>query len=140
VRKVRDVLPRAIDNDQALDAMRAQRILRRWPEVVGEKLASKCRPDRYTRGTVWVAVSSSSWAQELRMMRDDILGRLRAISDEPKLFTELRFGVRSLPPPPEAEPEAEVLLEVEIPADRRALSIREIAARRRATWRDGDGA
>ena len=134
MRKVRDVLPQAIDNDAALDAVRAMRILKRWPEIVGDKLASKCRPDRFTRGTVWVAVSGSSWAQELRMMKEVILHRLHEMAGTESLFLDVRFGVRTLPPP--QEPEEVVLPPEKIKVDRSQMTIKELAAWRLANWKN----
>ena len=133
MRKVRDMLHSALENDEVLRAARAQASLRRWPEVVGKMLAERSHPDRYGRGTVWVAVEGSAWAQELRMMKDTILNRLGEISGEPSLFKDVRFGVRPLPerfvPPKELVKGPE---EVEV----KELSIREIAERRLARWKD----
>ncbi len=132
MRKAKDVLNSAIENHEILSAARAQAILRRWPEVVGTMLAEKSHPDRYGRGTVWVAVQGSAWAQELRMMKETILTRLGDLSGEPSLFKDVRFGVRPLPnrisedsTKPAEEPEP----------DLRELSIREIAERRLARWK-----
>ena len=76
---------------------RAQRAFRRWPEVVGPFLATRSWPDRFSRGTVWVAVEGSSWAQELRMLKGQILSRLREVAADRALFQDVRFGVRRLP-------------------------------------------
>jgi predicted nucleic acid-binding Zn ribbon protein len=138
MRKLSRVLPDAVGQQEALRAARALTAMRRWEEVVGPFLAERSYPDRYQKGTVWVAVQGSAWAQELRMMKPKILERLREIAREPSLFEDIRFGVRPLPPgalqgPPEAPPEE--------PKDIRSLSIREIAAQRLANWKkDEEGA
>ena len=134
MKKVGQVLKDSVMSDEMLDATRAQRALQCWPEVVGEKLAEKCRPDRYTRGTVWVAVSGAAWAQELRMMKDVLLERLRTLSGEENLFTDIRFGVRKLPPIP-----GEAMAESPVVVERKDLTIREIAAQRLARWKDETG-
>ncbi|MDR3691446.1 MAG: DUF721 domain-containing protein [Fimbriimonas sp.] len=133
MRKVKEVLPKALNNDELLRAGRAQAAMRRWPEVVGQMLAERSHPDRYERGTVWVAVQGSAWAQELRMIKDKILSRLGDVSGEPGLFRDVRFGVRPLPERPAPASAA--------PADSdqgdvRSMSIREIAERRLARWKD----
>lgn len=130
MRKISRVLPSAVQNDEALRAAKAQMILRRvWKDVVGEQLATRSAPDRYTKGTVWVAVTGSAWAQELRMRKEMLLSRLRNHSDDPNLFTDMRFGVRPLPV---VEPDV-----VEEPEEKSEgeLSIREIARRRLAKMR-----
>jgi predicted nucleic acid-binding Zn ribbon protein len=134
MRKARDVLRNAIDNPEVMKAARGYAVLKRWPEVVGPMLAERSFPDRYERGTVWVAVQGSAWAQELRMMKGTILSRLETISGDPNLFVDVRFGVRPLPKRPEAvEAVQEKAPERE---DIRSLSIREIAERRLAKWKD----
>lgn len=126
------MLGRAVGRDEVLRTARAQMILRHWDEIVGDALASRSHPDRYGKGTVWVAVQGSAWAQELRMRKHVILDRLRTRAGDPNLFLDIRFGVRPLPgrdgdgegeaPPTTLEPDTE-------------LSIREIARRRLAKMR-----
>lgn len=127
------MLPSAIAQEEVLKAARAQKVLRDWPDIVGDQLAERSHPDRYDHGTVWVAVEGSAWAQELRMSREVILGRLRARCGEAELFQEIRFGVRPirreepiLNEPFDEEGHKESL---------RGLSIREIAERRLQGWR-----
>lgn len=130
---MRQVLPGAMGNDEVLRVARAQAAMRRWPEVVGVMLAGKSHPDRYGRGTVWVAVEGSAWAQELRMMKDKILRRLDEVAGEPGLFTDVRFGVRPLPAKPLPEATA---TELEEEKSIKELTIREIAERRLAKWKN----
>ena len=134
MKKARDVLRSAIGNEEVMRAARGYAVLKRWPEVVGPMLAERSHPDRYERGTVWVAVQGSAWAQELRMMKDTILSRLATISGDPNLFKDVRFGVRKLPTKvnlPEIVQEPSPKVE-----DIHTLSIREIAERRLARWKD----
>jgi predicted nucleic acid-binding Zn ribbon protein len=114
--------------------------MRRWDEIVGVGLASRSCPDRYTKGTVWVAVQGSAWAQELRMMKEIILGRLREISGEPSLFVDVRFGVRPLPDTREESTVVEVVAPDPEPAPEAGLSIRDIAKRRLEKWKGENGA
>jgi len=134
VKKVANVMGRALGRDEVLRTAKAQMTLHHWPEIVGEALASRSRPDRYGKGTVWVAVQGSAWAQELRMSKDVILSRLRERAGDPSLFLDVRFGVRPLPVAPLAGPEPEG---PEILPRNTDLSIREIAERRLAKMRKG---
>ncbi|CAN5402272.1 hypothetical protein BH11ARM2_BH11ARM2_39190 [soil metagenome] len=132
MRRASDILSRAIERPEILRAARAGLTLERWSEVVGPLMAERSRPDRYERGTVFVAVTGSAWAQELRMRREEILERLRQLSGEPSLFINIRFGVRSLP-----EPEVQSIQpDYDTPPEE--LSIREIAERRLRIWQGGD--
>lgn len=129
------MLPSALGNGEVLLAARAQAVLRRWPEVVGDFLAERSRPDRFHKGTVWVAVRDNVWAQELRMRKEQILERLNGMSAEGEIFANVRFGVRPLPSAEESLPQTPAEPDV------RHLSIREIAERRLANWpKDEEGA
>ena len=130
MRRIQFLIADSIGRDEVARTARAQIVFRRWDEIVGADMAERSYPDRYTKGTVWVAVNGSAWAQELRMMKDIILRRLKEASEEPDLFKEIRFGVR-----PIRKPVDEIELErTEIPAELKELSIREIAERRLRNW------
>jgi predicted nucleic acid-binding Zn ribbon protein len=122
------MLPKAVTYEAALRAAKAQAALRDWEGIVGEALAQRSRPDRYRKGTVWVAVSGSAWAQEMRMRKETILARLRERAGDPGLFLDVRFGVRPLPP--RETPIAVEATEVDPPNESEDLSIREMADRR----------
>lgn len=133
MRRLDRLLPAAVQSEEILLAARAQALLRDWASIVGETLARKSRPDRYGKGTVWVAVEGSAWATELRMRKGEILQRLRDRAEDPSVFKDVRFGVRALPPEPPAEAASAP------PANDKPieeLSIREIAERRLANWKD----
>jgi predicted nucleic acid-binding Zn ribbon protein len=126
------MLSQAVGREEVLRMARAQRVMREWPQVVGPAMAARSNPERWDRGTVWVAVEGSAWAQELRMIKDVILQRLEQIAGEGGLFIDIRFGVRPLPATPESVAEPAVYAVVE--DDRGELSIREIAERRLRKW------
>jgi hypothetical protein len=127
------MLPEALAREEVLRAARAQRVLRDWAAFVGAALAERSHPDRYDHGTVWVAVESSTWAQELRMNKETILARLRERCGESGLFQDLRFGVRPLrrDEPLKNEPFDESGHKQSLSG----LSIREIAERRLKDWK-----
>jgi len=135
MRKLSNVVSEAIARDEILRAGKAQVTLRRWEEVVGPMLASKSTPDRYDHGTVWVAVSGSAWAQELRMVKNQILAKLRELSGDAHLFSDVRFGVRPLTVP-EATQEEKNDTAAEYRKSIEGLSIHEIRERRMNRWRN----
>ena len=145
-------MPKAVENSEVLRAGRAGSVLRRWDEIVGPQLAQKSAPDRYDRGTVWVATQGSAWAQELRLMKPILLERMEAMAGERGMFLDVRFGVR-----PARAPKGFDVSEASLPAERPErtqdpviptpiepvkeatkddawLSMRERAARRLANW------
>ena len=53
-------------------------LLDAWPELVGEELAARTRPDRLDRGTLVVFVTHSVWLNELsRYGKKQMLQRLQ---------------------------------------------------------------
>src|SRR6185437_8459697 len=53
------------------------RLVRMWPEVVGEMIARRTEITGLKFHTAVVKVSGAMWIQELNMMKPQILGRLR---------------------------------------------------------------
>jgi predicted nucleic acid-binding Zn ribbon protein len=48
-----------------------------WGEAVGERIAAAAQPISERGGTLLVECSDPVWAQELDLMQDDLLARLR---------------------------------------------------------------
>ncbi len=135
MRRLSHVLPDAIERREVLRSARVQRILQNWPEIVGPELAKRSTPDRFEKGTVWVSVRGSAWAQELRMLEPTILAKIAEYSGDPNLVQDLRFGVRA----PREKPEGMQVVEPpSIDPELEHLSIREIKERRLKRWKDAE--
>ena len=67
-----------------------QQLLRAWTQAVGAAIAAQTRPIAVERGTLYVATSSSAWAQELVFRRRKILQALNAALSEP--LSDIRFS------------------------------------------------
>jgi predicted nucleic acid-binding Zn ribbon protein len=63
-----------------------------WAEAVGERVAAVAEPVSERAGTLTVRCSDSVWAQELELMQDQLLGRLRERLGE-RAPRSLRFRV-----------------------------------------------
>jgi len=48
-----------------------------WREVVGEAIAAAAEPAAERAGTLTIRCRTATWAQELSLMEDELLGRLR---------------------------------------------------------------
>ena len=73
MRRIDRLLGDSLEQKEIVRAAEAWQGLNRWPEVVGEALSERSWPDRFEQGTVYVAVTGSAWAQELRMQKPTIL-------------------------------------------------------------------
>jgi hypothetical protein len=88
-----------------------------WPGVVGETIARRAWPLRIGRdGTLHVATESATWANELALLRDEILERLiaRLGSEAPSC---LRFAVGPVPEPASPSPSEAVVTPPQAPPE-----------------------
>jgi predicted nucleic acid-binding Zn ribbon protein len=67
-----------------------------WPGVAGEGLAGAAQPVTESAGVVTIACESGVWAHELDLLGADLLERLNAALDGPRI-AKLRFQVGSAP-------------------------------------------
>jgi hypothetical protein len=70
-----------------------------WRRIVGLGVALRSRPLRVARGTLWVRVASSSWAQELSLLQHTIVERLASYGVR---VERVRFQVGEIGPPARA--------------------------------------
>ncbi len=66
-----------------------------WPEIVGEQIAAVAIPEKIVRGkTLLVRVEDAVWAQELSMMKKEILERIFQHGSG-ALIEDIRFATGS---------------------------------------------
>lgn len=87
-----------------------------WETAVGSKIALRTRPYRVDRGTLHVMVTSSAWAQELSLLSETILRKLREMKHD---VGSLRFRVGSIEGTlrPTRVEQRTAMLPVPLPAD-----------------------
>jgi predicted nucleic acid-binding Zn ribbon protein len=67
-------------------------VQRSWPEAVGEAIAREAAPVSERDGVVTVACRSATWAQELDLLSDQILARIREKVASGGALRGLRFN------------------------------------------------
>jgi len=68
---------------QRIDPEHQILLWQKWNEAVGERIASRAQPTRFADGVLIVNTSSHTWAQELQLLRDDLVVRInRALGDD----------------------------------------------------------
>jgi predicted nucleic acid-binding Zn ribbon protein len=80
---VRRGSPRPLD--EAVAAIRAAAepatplaaVQRAWPAAVGDRVAAEAEPVAEREGVITVACRAATWAQELDLLHDELLARLR---------------------------------------------------------------
>jgi predicted nucleic acid-binding Zn ribbon protein len=74
--KVAEALARYLDRSGLGDRLEQVSALDDWPDRVGERIAAVAEPIHVANDVLFVAVKSSAWLMELRMMEADIRRRL----------------------------------------------------------------
>jgi predicted nucleic acid-binding Zn ribbon protein len=70
----------------------------RWPEIVGQGIAARTKPECIRNGALVVRVCNSAWCQELSFRKDAILQRLNKMaaatgSGDQELVHDVQFYV-----------------------------------------------
>lgn len=78
--------------DQAAPRTGLAAVQAAWREMVGERLAAAATPVSERAGTLTIECADSVWAQELDLMQDRLLERLRGSLGE-RAPSALRFRV-----------------------------------------------
>src|SRR5262245_15182600 len=74
---IRDLLARVYPSRGPAE-LKAIRAFGFWDRVLPSRVTQNARPVRLKEGVLHVHVTTSTWAQELSLLRDQLLGRLRA--------------------------------------------------------------
>ncbi len=90
---LRDILARLMTRPDLEHRARQGPLFERWPELVGDLLARRCRPVSIRKGVLLVQVSDSVWMQELQMQKFQILQRIWALVGEGEV-TDVRWTIR----------------------------------------------
>lgn len=77
---------------------------KRWPEIAGTLVSRNAIPLSLRNGVLTVVVRNHAWAQELRMSKTTMIGRIRETVGERIPLSDIRFTVGPLEPVGEAEP------------------------------------
>ncbi len=64
-----------------------------WKDIVGELLASRSHPFRFSDSILYIAVQNNSWLQELYLRKAEILRQCRA--QIPQEIRDIIFLIRS---------------------------------------------
>ena len=95
--------------DAFLEALRIPHVAflvslrKRWPEIAGPLVSRNATPLSLRNGVLAVVVRNHAWAQELRMSKTTMIGRIRETVGERIPVSDIRFTVGSLDPVEEAE-------------------------------------
>ena len=76
--QVRETLQKYLDRSGLSERIEEATVVPEWPARVGDAIAAVTQPMAVNNGTLFVAVRSSAWLMELKLMERDIVARLNA--------------------------------------------------------------
>ena len=135
----KDAAPLSSILDAFLESLRIPHVAflvslrKRWPEIAGPLVARNATPLSLRNGVLTIVVRNPSWAQELRMSKTTMIGRIRETVGERIPVTDIRFAAGSpasveeeegpprKEPPGPAVPDPEGLSAVADPETRESL-------------------
>lgn len=89
--RLADELRRYLDRSGLADRIEQAAVVPEWPERVGPAIAAVTTPLRVDRGVLFVAVRSSAWLMELKLMEREILEGINAGKPERAMVRQIRF-------------------------------------------------
>lgn len=107
--KRKDAAPLSSVLDAFLESLRIPHVAflvslrKRWREIAGPLVSRNAIPLSLRNGVLTVVVRNHGWAQELRMSKTTMIGRIRETLGERIPVSDIRFAVGSLAPAGEAE-------------------------------------
>ena len=70
--------------------LKKAQVINEWADIVGERIANETRPDHIRGVILFVDCSSPVWAQQLTLLRPDILKKIRGRVG-PGVVVDVRF-------------------------------------------------
>ena len=70
--------------------LKTSNIFNHWEEIVGKEIAKRSRPQKLTNMTLYISVTSSTWANELSLMSEDLIFRINSFAGE-EAVKKVRF-------------------------------------------------
>ena len=65
-------------------------IFNHWDEIAGREIAKRSKPRKITKETLYVSVTSSTWANELSLMSEELIKKINSFVGE-KVVKTVRF-------------------------------------------------
>lgn len=71
-------------------AVKSSRLISLWREIVDERVQKNTEPIKITNRTLYISTSSSTWAQELSLLKKEIIKKFNTRAGE-EAIRDIRF-------------------------------------------------
>lgn len=75
-KRLGDLIPALLEKLGLAQGLHDRRVLERWAEIVGPKIADVTVAERIRDGKLWVSVSHPAWRNELVFMRQELIAKI----------------------------------------------------------------
>ena len=79
-----------VDKMEFKKKLSVSNIFNHWEDIVGPGIAKRTRPSKLARKTLYVSVTTSTWANELSLMSEQLMGKINSFTGEDVVKT-IRF-------------------------------------------------
>jgi len=84
------IIGSVVDKMELSKKLRVSNIFNHWEDIVGKQIAKKSKPERLLRKTLYVSVTTSTWANELSLMSEKLIEKINSFTGEDIVKT-IRF-------------------------------------------------
>ena len=95
MKKIEDIgsiIGSVVDKMELSKKLKISNIFNHWGEIVGPEIAKKSKPRKLVRKTLYVSVTTSTWANELSLMSEKLIEKINFFTGEDVVKT-IRFKV-----------------------------------------------
>ena len=93
MKKIEDIgsiIGSVVDKMELRKKLRVSNIFNHWEDIVGTGIAKKSKPQKLVRKILYVSVTTSTWANELSLMSEKLIGKINSFIGEDVVKT-IRF-------------------------------------------------
>ncbi len=130
--KINTVIKETVYSLQLEKRLNQYKLMSKWEEVVGKNIARNATPSYIRANTLYVETSSSAWAQELNLIKKELIRKLNKYIKK-RTITDIRFKATGVFKEKKEEGDCYLLKDV-------VLTERETRVIERATKQIGDPA
>jgi predicted nucleic acid-binding Zn ribbon protein len=95
MKKIEDIgsiIGSVVDKMELSRKLKVSNIFNHWEDIVGSGIAERSKPQKLVRKTLYVSVTTSTWASELSLMSEKLMKKINSFIGEDAVKS-IRFKV-----------------------------------------------
>ncbi len=85
MKKIEDIgsiIGSVVDKMELNKKLRVSNVFNHWKDIVGPEISKKSKPQKLVRKTLYVSVTTSTWASELSLMSEKLIEKVNSFIGE----------------------------------------------------------